>query len=733
MQMDVSHLLDSLNDNQREAVTAPAAHRLVLAGAGSGKTSVLTRRIGWLIQVEQASVHSILAVTFTNKAAAEMRQRIEPMLGYPIGAMWVGTFHGIAHRLLRMHWEEAGLPRNFQILDSDDQKRLVRRVIQSLELDEKRWPPKLAQWYINGHKEEGRRSHHVQPPQDPQNQGLLQIYKHYEETVERLGVVDFAELLLRAHELVRDNPELQQHYQRRFQHILVDEFQDTNSLQYAWIRVLAGDRSKVFVVGDDDQSIYGWRGAKIENIQNFNRDFSGAETIRLEQNYRSTGNILNAANAVISRNSGRLGKELWTDSGDGEAIDLYAAWNEQDEAQFVVDRIKAWVETGGRRDEVAILYRSNAQSRVFEERLIAGAVPYRVYGGHRFFERQEIKDALAYLRLIENDQDDTAFERVVNLPARGIGNSSLEKLRAAGRAHSCSLWRAVNVCAENNLLAARANTALAAFVGLIASLRDACHGLPLHEQVEHVIEKSGLLTHYQNEKGDKAEARVENLKELVSAARNFDPDEDVVAERPEGMSPLAEFLSHAALEAGEQQGGQWEDCVQMMTLHSAKGLEFPLVFLVGLEEGLFPHQNSMQDAGGLEEERRLAYVGMTRGMQKLVLSHAESRRLYGKESPGIPSRFIDEVPAELMQEIRPRAQVSQPVYRPQAGRHNGQRIEDTASFGGISLGKMVSHAKFGDGIVMALEGSGPNARVQVNFNDVGNKWLVMQYANLTEL
>jgi len=728
--MDVSHLLDSLNDKQREAVTAPAEHRLVLAGAGSGKTSVLTRRIGWLVQVEQASVHGILAVTFTNKAAGEMRQRIEPFLGYPVGAMWVGTFHGIAHRLLRMHWEEAGLPQNFQILDSDDQKRLVRRVIQSLELDEKRWPPKLAQWYINGHKEEGRRSHHVPAPRDPQNQGLLQIYKQYEETTERLGVVDFSELLLRAHELVRDNAELQQHYQRRFQHILVDEFQDTNSLQYAWIRVLAGDQSKVFVVGDDDQSIYGWRGAKIENIQNFSRDFAGAQTIRLEQNYRSTGNILNAANAVISRNSGRLGKELWTDSGQGEAIDLYAAWNEQDEAQFVVDRIKAWVDTGGRRDEVAILYRSNAQSRVFEERLIAAAVPYRVYGGHRFFERQEIKDALAYLRLIENEHDDTAFERVVNLPTRGIGNQSMEKLRAAGRANSVSLSRAVELCQQQGLLAARALTALGAFKLLIADLRDACHSLPLHEQVEHVIEKSGLLTHYQNEKGDKAEARVENLKELVSAARNFDPDEDVVAERPEGMTPLAEFLSHAALEAGEQQGGQWEDCVQMMTLHSAKGLEYPLVFLVGLEEGLFPHQNSLQDAGGLEEERRLAYVGMTRAMQKLVLSHAESRRLYGKESPCIPSRFIDEVPAELMQEIRPRAQVSQPVYRP-PGRSS--RFADSESFGGIKLGKMVNHAKFGDGVVMALEGSGPNARIQVNFNDAGNKWLVMQYANLTEL
>lgn len=725
--MDVSHLLDSLNDKQREAVTAPAEHRLVLAGAGSGKTSVLTRRIGWLVQVEQASVHGILAVTFTNKAAGEMRQRIEPFLGYPIGAMWVGTFHGIAHRLLRMHWEEAGLQRNFQILDSDDQKRLVRRTIQALELDEKRWPPKLAQWYINGHKEEGRRSHHVPAPRDPQNQGLLQIYKHYEETTERLGVVDFSELLLRAHELVRDNPELQKHYQARFQHILVDEFQDTNSLQYAWIRILAGDKATVFVVGDDDQSIYGWRGAKIENIQNFGRDFAGSKTICLEQNYRSTGNILNAANAVIARNSGRLGKELWTDTGDGESIDLYAAWNEQDEAQFVVDRIKAWVETGGRRDEVAILYRSNAQSRVFEERLIAAAMPYRVYGGHRFFERQEIKDALAYLRLIENEHDDTAFERVVNLPTRGIGNQSLEKVRAAGRAHSASLSAAVELCQQQGLLAARALTALSAFKMLIADLRDACHSLPLHEQVEHVIEKSGLLTHYQNEKGDKAEARVENLKELVSAARNFDPDEDVVAERPEGMTPLAEFLSHAALESGEQQGGQWDDCVQMMTLHSAKGLEYPMVFLVGLEEGLFPHQNSLQDAGGLEEERRLAYVGMTRAMQKLVLSHAESRRLYGKENMCIPSRFIDEVPAALMQEIRPRAQVSQPIYRPP------QRIEDNESFGSIKLGKMVNHGKFGDGVVMAMEGSGANARVQVNFNDVGSKWLVMQYAKLTEL
>jgi DNA helicase II / ATP-dependent DNA helicase PcrA len=714
--MDVSHLLDALNDAQRQAVAAPLAPTLVLAGAGSGKTRVLTHRVAWLVQVENVSPHGILAVTFTNKAAGEMRGRIETQLGLPSAPLWVGTFHGIAHRLLRMHWREAGLPQSFQILDSEDQQRLVRKVVRSLELDEARWIPKEIAWFINAQKDEGLRPKHLKDEGDPTRRQMIRLYDAYEETCRRNGVVDFAELLLRSFELWREAPGLVEHYRSRFGHILVDEFQDTNAIQYSWVRTLAGSVSMPFVVGDDDQSIYRWRGARVENLQQFRRDFPGVQLFRLEQNYRSTGNILAAANAIISNNGGRIGKKLWTSGERGAPIRLYRAYNERDEAEFVVGRVRDWIARGGKRADTAILYRSNAQSRVFEEYLLAGRIPYRVYGGLRFFERAEIKDALAYLRLISNRDDDASFERVVNLPTRGIGTRTLEVLRAYARANAASLWHASSACREE--LGTRATACLQIFVALIEQLDAATRGLPLHEQVDHVIAASGLTAHYRKEKADKGEARLENLEELVSAARGFEPEDA-------SMSPLAAFLSHAVLESGEGQAEAWEDCVQMMTLHSAKGLEFPVVFLCGLEDGLFPHTRSITDVAGLEEERRLCYVGATRAMRDLYLTYAEQRRMHGVDSYGAPSRFITEIPAELVEEVRPRVQVTRPVYvRARAGRFMDEEP------GGLRLGQRVRHQKFGDGVVLSVEGQGSNARVQVNFERQGTKWLMMGYANL---
>jgi DNA helicase II / ATP-dependent DNA helicase PcrA len=714
--MDVSHLLDALNDAQRQAVAAPLAPTLVLAGAGSGKTRVLTHRVAWLVQVENVSPHGILAVTFTNKAAGEMRGRIETQLGLPSAPLWVGTFHGIAHRLLRMHWREAALPQSFQILDAEDQQRLVRKVVRSLELDEARWIPKEIAWFINAQKDEGLRPKHLKDEGDPTRRQMIRLYEAYEEACRRNGVVDFAELLLRSFELWREAPGLVEHYRTRFAHILVDEFQDTNAIQYAWLKALAGSVSVPFVVGDDDQSIYRWRGARVENLQQFRRDFPGVQLYRLEQNYRSTGNILAAANAIIANNGGRIGKRLWTSGERGAPIRLYRAYNERDEAEFVVGRIRDWIARGGKRADTAILYRSNAQSRVFEEYLLAGRVPYRVYGGLRFFERAEIKDALAYLRLIGNRDDDASFERVVNLPARGIGTRTLEVLRAHARANATSLWRASGACQEE--LGARAVASLAAFLALIEQLDAATRGLPLHEQVDRVIQASGLTAHYRREKADKGEARLENLEELVSAARGFEPEDA-------GMSPLAAFLSHAVLESGEGQAEAWEDCVQMMTLHSAKGLEFPVVFLCGMEDGLFPHTRSITEVAGLEEERRLCYVGATRAMRDLYLTYAEQRRMHGVDSYGAPSRFIAEVPAELVEEVRPRVQVTRPAYVPSRA---GRFVDDEP--GSLRLGQRVRHQKFGDGVVLSVEGQGSNARVQVNFERQGTKWLMMGYANL---
>jgi DNA helicase-2/ATP-dependent DNA helicase PcrA len=731
--MDVSYLLDDLNSAQREAVTAESGHYLVLAGAGSGKTRVLTHRIAWLNQVHGVPVHGIFAVTFTNKAAGEMRHRADALLRHGSRGLWIGTFHGLAHRLLRLHWQDAKLPEGFQVLDSDDQLRLVKRVVQALEIDEARFPPRQIAWWINAQKDEGRRPQHIQSDRDEWSDVMLRSYAMYQERCDRAGLVDFAELLLRAHEVLRDTPALLAHYRHRFGELLIDEFQDTNAIQYGFVRLLAGDTGRVFVVGDDDQAIYGWRGAKVENVQTFLRDFPGAQTIRLEQNYRSSANILSAANAVIAHNPDRLGKQLWTDSGEGEPIDLYAAYNEIDEARFVIERIRLWVRDGGGHGETAILYRSNAQSRAFEEALLAEQIPYRVYGGMRFFERAEIKDTLAYLRLVASRADDAAFERAVNTPTRGIGERTLDEVRKRARLDGVPLWESAIRIARESTLAARARNALAGFLALVDGIAAETDDLPLKDKIDHVLLRSGLREHYANESKGSIDSRVDNLDELVSVASRFVRGDD---EEAAALTELVAFLSYAALEAGEGQAQAGEDGVQLMTLHSAKGLEFPLVFLAGLEEGLFPNARSIEEQGRLEEERRLAYVGITRARQKLVLSYAEARRLHGQDMYGIPSRFLREIPKELLHEVRPRIQVSRPGFkgpfmpgsRRDAAFNRGHAAIETPQ---ISLGASVRHPSFGTGTVTDYEGSGAHARVQVNFDEAGSKWLVLAYANLS--
>jgi DNA helicase-2/ATP-dependent DNA helicase PcrA len=723
--MDVTPIIEPLNEAQRQAVTADARPMLVIAGAGSGKTRVLTHRAAWLIEVEGVSPQGLLAVTFTNKAAAEMRGRIEQLLDMPVQHLWIGTFHGLAHRLLRRHWQEAKLPQNFQIIDSDDQLRLIKRMLKGLELDESRWGPREVQYFINAQKDEGLRPDNLDDEGDPTRRQFIDLYRQYQDTCERGGLVDFAELLLRAHELWRDNPDVLAFYRRRFRHLLVDEFQDTNAIQYAWLRLLAGKDGLPFVVGDDDQSIYRWRGARVEHIHQFQRDFPNARVIKLEQNYRSTGTILNAANAVIRNNPSRMGKNLWTEGADGEPIRVYSAFNERDEAEFIVGRLREWSDQGNPRAESAVLYRSNAQSRALEEALINAGLPYRVYGGLRFFERQEIKDALAYLRLITNRDDDSSFERIVNRPTRGIGARTVETMRSYARANACSMWRAAGAVASDEL-AGRAATAVLAFMSLIEKMARETGDMSLPDTVDHVIHLSGLIDFFQKEKGERGETRIENLEELVSAARSFEPDP------AEEMSEIDAFLAHAALEAGEGQADAWEDCVQLMTMHSAKGLEFPLVVMCGMEDGLFPHQRSIADPSGLEEERRLCYVGITRARQTLYLTHAEQRRLHGTDSFSMPSRFIAEIPDEFVEEIRPRVQVSRPMRHGGSGRRPQRGGPSTSPAGeiGIRLGQRVRHNKFGDGVILNCEGQGAHARVEVNFENAGTKWLVLGYANL---
>jgi DNA helicase II / ATP-dependent DNA helicase PcrA len=718
--MDVTSIIESLNDAQRQAVTAPSQALLVLAGAGSGKTRVLVHRIAWQIQVEGLSAHSVLAVTFTNKAAREMRCRIEDLLKISAHNLWIGTFHGIAHRLLRRHAQQAKLPETFQVMDSGDQLRVIKRLLNSLNYDDSQWPPKEMQWYINAQKDEGIRARHMIETGDIHQRQMLRLYRAYEELCERSGLVDFAELLLRAHELLRDNPDILDFYRQRFSQVHVDEFQDTNTIQYAWLRLLTDGKDNLFVVGDDDQSIYGWRGAKIENIYSFQKHYPNHQIIKLEQNYRSTGTILKAANQIIANNAGRMGKELWTNAGNGDLISLYSAFNDQDEAHFVIERIRAWVNEGGLRSDTAILYRSNAQSRQFEERLMATGTPYRVYGGLRFFDRAEIKNALAYLRLMSNRNDDASFERIINTPTRGVGVKAIDDIRCIARDQNMSLWDAAVVLINQRSMTARAANALMGFLELIKQLEMESEELSLYEKVKLVVEKSGLLELYQKEKMDKGEEKVENLEELVNAARLFDFD----MENEENLGELDMFLTHAALESGDNQANEYEDCVQLMTLHSAKGLEFKLVFLVGMEEGLFPSQQSVDDVARLEEERRLCYVGMTRAMQQLYLTYAESRRLYGRETYPRPSRFLREIPHDLLQEVRLRATLNRPIST------NKAETQPSMATKNLKLGQRVRHAKFGEGVILQAEGSGTQERVQINFKQVGVKWLMVTYANL---
>ncbi len=712
-----SPILSGLNPEQLEAVTLPHQSALILAGAGSGKTRVLTTRIAHLIQSGQASPHGILAVTFTNKAAKEMAARLSAMLPINTRGMWIGTFHGLCNRLLRAHHAEAGLPAQFQIIDSQDQLAAIKRLLKGLNVDSEKYPPKQVQHFINGNKEAGIRAQQVEA-HDTYGRRLTEFYAAYDDQCNREGVVDFAELLLRTHELLSRNQLLREHYQERFNHILVDEFQDTNRLQYAWLKLLAGQRSAVFAVGDDDQSIYAFRGATTGNMREFERDFHLDKIIRLEQNYRSHGNILDAANALIKQNSGRLGKNLWTAEGAGEPIRVFQAATDQEEAVFIVEQVRALHGEGVALSDMALLYRSNAQSRILEHALFNAALSYRVYGGLRFFERQEIKHALAYLRLIASPHDDGAFLRVVNFPPRGIGGRTLEQLQAAAAAQQLSLWQA----AAQRVLGGRPAASAAAFVELIEAMRAACAGLPLAEQIEHVLEASGLAAHY---RASKAEAdRLENLEELVNAAAAFVGEQGVEEEASPEQDVLATFLTHAALEAGEHQAASGSDALQLMTVHAAKGLEFHTVFMSGLEEGLFPHDNSLNEAEGREEERRLMYVAITRARRRLYLSFAQSRMLHGQVRYGIASRFLSELPAELLMPVGAAAA----PYAPQPARSPGRG--ETRPGGAWNIGQNVVHPKFGAGVIVNCEGRGTDARVQVNFSQGGLKWLALEYAKL---
>jgi DNA helicase-2/ATP-dependent DNA helicase PcrA len=719
----MSDLLRGLNPEQLAAVTLPPQHALILAGAGSGKTRVLTTRIAWLISTGQASPQSLLGVTFTNKAAKEMLIRLSSMLPINTRGMWIGTFHGLCNRLLRAHHRDAALPQLFQILDSADQLSSIKRLLKSLNVDDEKFPPRELQHFINGQKEAGLRAHAVEA-WDDYTRRRVELYAAYDAQCQKEGVVDFAELLLRSYELLSRNEPLRRHYQERFRHILVDEFQDTNRLQYAWLKLLAGGGAAMFAVGDDDQSIYAFRGADVGNMRDFEREFNVANVIRLEQNYRSHGNILDAANAIIKNNAARLGKNLWTEAGSGEPIRVFEGYSDLDEARWIVDEIRALSNDGHARAEIALLYRSNAQSRVLEHALFAAGLPYRVYGGLRFFERQEIKHALAYLRLIANRDDDTAFSRVVNFPTRGIGARSLEVLQDTARAAGTSLFAAIPQ------LSGKAAAALSGFAQLIAKMSEAA-SLPLPELVDHVIDLSGLRTHYQNEK--EGQDRLANLDELTNAAANFVAEEgrvlDEAAETGELGADLASFLAHASLEAGEHQAGEGDDALQLMTVHSAKGLEFNVVFLSGLEEGLFPHENSVVEADGLEEERRLMYVAVTRARQRLYLSHAQTRMLHGQTRYNLPSRFIDEVPSGLVKWLTPKVEKS--GFTGATATPNARESRRNDSDSGLRIGQGVQHAKFGEGVIVSMEGSGQDARAQINFGAVGMKWLALSVAKLT--
>ncbi|HEY3301197.1 MAG TPA: UvrD-helicase domain-containing protein [Methylophilaceae bacterium] len=721
------NLLNGLNEKQLEAVTLPRQSALILAGAGSGKTRVLTTRIAWLIQTGQASPHGILSVTFTNKAAKEMLTRISAMLPINTRGMWAGTFHGLCNRLLRAHHREALLPSTFQILDTADQLSAIKRVMKLMQVDDEKFPPKQVMGYINSCKEEGLRAHAVDA-YDAHSLKMREVYEEYDKQCQREGVADFAELLLRCYEVLQREPAIREHYQSRFQYILVDEFQDTNRLQYLWLKLLAGTHNAVFAVGDDDQSIYAFRGARVGNMRDFEQDFAVENVVKLEQNYRSYSNILDAANAIISHNKNRLGKNLWTSAGAGEPVRVYQAYNDLDEANFIVEEIQSLHRDGIALSQIAMLYRSNAQSRVLEQALFAAQMPYRVYGGLRFFERAEIKHAMAYMRLMTNPHDDTALLRVINFPARGIGARSLEQLQEVARSQDSSLWQAALQSAGK----------ISAFVALIKQMQEESIGISLPEIAELATTLSGLKTFYQTEK--EGADRIENLDELVSAATAFmNQDLGVTNVDENGEvagSLLTQFLTHASLEAGEHQAEAGRDALQLMTVHAAKGLEFQAVFISGVEEGLFPHEQSTYEANGLEEERRLMYVAVTRARQRLYLSHAQSRMLHGQVRYGIPSRFLDEIPEELLKHLN-----AKPVAKPSMGRDYNElpavmskhKSSEQKSAMPWKIGQSVAHAKFGQGVVVSYEGNANDMRVQVNFGREGLKWLAMEYAKLEKV
>jgi len=721
--VDVSEIFESLNEPQRQAVTSDSNNLLVLAGAGSGKTRVIAHRVAWLIKAGGINPHSILTVTFTNKAAREMRGRIEGIVEQEMGNFWCGTFHGISHRLLRAHWEEAGLRREFAILDSEDQYRVIKRVSKSLGLDDTKWPPRQIQWFINKQKDECRRSKDVETADDYFAEKMNEVYAAYEELCERESLVDFGELLLRTYLLLKTNENVLDHYKKRFRHILVDEFQDTNEVQYQFLKLLCEGEGHIMSVGDDDQSIYGWRGAKSENINRFTKDYKNTEIIRLEQNYRSTSIILGAANAVIENNQGRMGKELWTEQKEGEPISIYSAYNEDDEARYVVGSIQNWMEQGRDLNEVAILYRSNAQSRALEEAILREGLAYRIYGGLRFYERAEIKNAMSYLRLVFGREDDAAFERVINIPPRGIGAKTLDIIRSRAQKIETSLWKACQDLLETDDLTPRASQSVEGFLSDFEDLEIETKDLPLRDLVDHVIQRSGLIEYHKKEAGEKGRTRVENLAELVTAASDFEPEPLDDAEE----IPLKLFIDHAALDAGETQASDHESAIQLMTLHSAKGLEFPLVFITGFEEGLFPHKLSIEEADQLQEERRLCYVGMTRSMERLFIVHAEMRNLHGTETFNPPSRFLREIPEELTLEVRTGGSI--PRRNTLSGKVSKGEVPDTE----FKLGQRVFHEVFGEGVILNYEGQGSNARVEVNFDSSKTKWLMVSYAKLQNI
>mgnify|MGYP006221203523 FL=1 len=719
--MDVSNILNELNDRQRDAVTSEAPSLLVLAGAGSGKTRVLVHRVAWIVEAMQSNPNSVMAVTFTNKAANEMKSRIQELLQSPLADLWCGTFHGLAHRTLKRFYKEANLISTFTVLDAEDQLRVIKRICKDNNLEESSWPAKQIQWQINSWKDAGKRPKNIDDSKDFYAERVKKIYSQYDEICKKDSLVDFAELLLKSYELLKSNTKVRDFFHRRFRHILIDEFQDTNVIQYAWLNEVASKEASITAVGDDDQSIYGWRGAKVGHLEDFKTKHKHNETIRLEQNYRSTSIILNAANALIENNQARLGKNLWTESNEGEQITLYQAFNEQDEARFVAEIIKSWMDGGELFSDSAVIYRSNAQSRAIEEALLRANIPYRIYGGLRFYDRLEIKNAISYLRIIFNPHDNPAFERSVANPTRGVGAKTLAKIRSLANKHNISYIQASSKMIDENIISGRGANGLKKFLEIILGLCGKIDDISLSEIVGSILEQSGLIQFHEKEPGEKGKTRKENLEELLSAAKNFEMS---FSDDKTNREITEQFLSNVSLDAGDRQADEFDDAVQLMTLHSAKGLEFPLVFMTGLEETLFPHGRSMESPDQLEEERRLCYVGITRAMKKLYLTYAESRRLHGNDIFNPPSRFIKEIPSECIMEIRPKASVTVPYSR------NESKPMDFEDQIGIALGQKVQHPKFGQGIVLNYEGAGESARVQVNFETAGTKWLVLSFANL---